>query len=177
MTSIKKQRGATLIISLIMLVVVTVLVLYSIRAGNTNLRIAGNMQVQAEAYAATEIGIEKTIEQIKATDLISMIPSQTIPVTLNGLQYNVVAAAPGKCLMEVTVLNESLKDTPEDRPCIAEVGGDFMLDDKGKPISKPSECKNQLWELRADVTEAMSGAKLSQVQGLTIRVPATVNCS
>lgn len=177
MTSAKKQQGATLIISLIMLMVVTMLVVYSMRSGNTNLRIAGNMQFQAEAYAATEVGIEQLIEQIRATDLISKIPAQTIPVSLNGLQYNVQAAAPGKCLMEVTVLNDSLKDTPEDQPCRSEIGKDIILGFDGKPITAPSECKNQLWELRADVIDSMSGARLTQIQGLTVRVPATVNCS
>ena len=56
-----KQNGATLITALIMLVVLTLLVLSSIRASNSNLRIAGNMQMQEEAAAAVQQAIEKAI--------------------------------------------------------------------------------------------------------------------
>jgi len=57
-----RQQGITLIVSLIMLVVVTLLAVYAIRASNTNLRIAGNSQVQAEAEAATDVAIAQVIE-------------------------------------------------------------------------------------------------------------------
>lgn len=176
--TLKRQRGATLIISMIMLMVITLLVVYSVRSGNTNLRIAGNMQFQAEAFAATEAGIEKIIEQVRVTDLISTITTQTIPVTLNGLTYNVVTAPLGSCMMEVAVLNQDLKPTvPEDVPCFESIDQDRALTSTGKLAQTLSACKNQLWEVSASVTENLSGASMTQVQGLTIRVPATVNCS
>ncbi|MGH8830136.1 MAG: pilus assembly PilX family protein, partial [Polaromonas sp.] len=63
-----KQQGATLLVGMIMMVVLTLLVVFSLRSGNTNLRIAGNMQTQAEAAAATQQVIEQVIEQIKVTE-------------------------------------------------------------------------------------------------------------
>lgn len=178
MRSQKKQRGSTLIVGIIMLIVITLLVVYSIRSGNINLRIAGNMQFQAEAFAATQQGVERVIDQIRTTDLIASIPAQTIPVTVNGLTYNVQTAPMTKCLMDVPVLNTSLN------PAIAEDAACFENPDTDRPVgadglltTTQSACKNQVWEVQANVTETMSGASMTQVQGVAIRVPSTVTCS
>ncbi len=178
MMSARKQQGSSLIISLIMLVVVTLLVVYSIRAGNTNLRIAGNMQFQAEALAATQQGIEQVIEQIRVTDLISAIPAQTLPVTINGLTYNVQMAPMNKCLLDVPVLNSSLNPSlAEDVACFENPDTDRPIGADGLITTTQSACKNQAWEVQANVIEPMSGASLTQVQGVAIRVPSTVTCS
>lgn len=175
----KKQRGVSLIVSLIMLVVVTLLVVYASRAVNTNLRIAGNMQFQAEAYAATQQGVERVIDQIRTTDLIASIPAQTIPITINGLTYNVQTTPMNKCLLDVPVLNTALNPTvAEDVACFENVdGGDRPVGADGLLTATPSACKNQVWEVQANVTETMSGASMTQVQGIAIRVPSTVTCS
>lgn len=57
----KRQSGATLITALIMLIVLTLLVVSGIRSSNTNLRIAGNMQMQEEAAAAAQQAIERVV--------------------------------------------------------------------------------------------------------------------
>lgn len=57
----KRQTGATLITALIMLIVLTLLVVSGIRSSSTNLRIAGNMQMQEEATAAAQQAIENVI--------------------------------------------------------------------------------------------------------------------
>lgn len=177
MNSRRKQQGATLVISLIMLMVVTVLVVYSMRSGNTNLRIAGNMQYQAESAMATQQVIEQLIEQIKVTDNIDSIPAQTIPVTMGGVTYSVVTTPMNKCLMEVPILNSELNPAvAEDVPCFENPDMDAAIKADGTLTTKPSACKNQLWEIQADVTEATSGAKVTQVQGLALRANAIVTC-
>ncbi len=178
MTSPKQQRGSTLIVGIIMLIVITLLVVYSIRAGNTNLRIAGNMQFQAEAFAATQQGVERVIDQIRTTDLIASIPAQTIPVTINGLTYNVQTSPMTKCLMDVPVLNTSLNPAiAEDVACFENPDTDRPVGADGLLATTQSACKNQVWEVQANVTETMSGASMTQVQGVAIRVPSTVSCS
>jgi len=102
-----KQKGATLLVGMIMLVVLTLLVVFAIRSGNTNLKIAGNMQAQTEVSAATQQAIERVIEQIKlpATD-ISQIKAQTFTIPAGNASYTVtVQAMSDKCLVEVPVLN------------------------------------------------------------------------
>lgn len=179
MNSLKKhkEKGSVLLVSMIMLVVLTLLVVFAIRSGNTNLRIAGNMQSQAEAAAATQQVIEHVIEQIKVTDNIGSIPAQTVPVSMAGATYNVVTTPMNKCLMEVPILNTALNPSvAEDVPCFENPDADQAIKADGSMTTKPSACKSQLWEIQADVTETTSGAKVTQVQGLTLRAPATVTC-
>lgn len=177
MNSRKQQQGATLVISLIMLMVVTMLVVYSIRSGNTNLRIAGNMQSQSEAFVATQQAIEKVIEQIKVTDNIGSITGATVPVSMGGVTYNVVTSPMNKCLMEVPILNDALNPSvAEDMPCFENPDIDAAIKADGTLTTKPSACKNQLWEIQADVTDSASGAKVTQVQGLALRASAITTC-
>ena len=177
MTLPTRQEGATLVVSMIMLVVLTVLVVFSIRSGNTNLRIAGNMQHQAEAFMAAQQGIEQVIEQVKATDNIALIAAQTISAPMGGVTYSVAMAPMNKCIMEVPVLNEELDTSnADDVPCIESMDDDRAIRADGSLTTKLSACKNQLWEIQADVTETISGTKLTQVQGISLRAPATGIC-
>jgi Tfp pilus assembly protein PilX len=57
----QSQRGVTLVIALIFLVVITLIVVSAIKSTNVNSKIAGNMQVQREAEAATQQAIEAVI--------------------------------------------------------------------------------------------------------------------
>lgn len=173
-----KEKGAILLVSMIMLVVLTLLVVFAIRSGNTNLRIAGNMQSQAEATAVTQQVIEQVIEQIKVTENIALIAAQSVPVSVGAVTYNVaVAAMASKCVFEIPVLNSALNPAnANDLPCFESPDVDKAITAGGTLTSKPSACKTQQWEIEAGVTDGASGAKVTQVQGITIRVPATVTC-
>lgn len=70
------QRGATLLVSLIMLVVLTLFVISAINLTNVNLRIVGNMQIQKEIQAAAQQGIEKVIST-------SAMSTDDVPVDIN----------------------------------------------------------------------------------------------
>lgn len=180
MSSLKKhkEKGAVLLVSMIMLVVLTLLVVFAIRSGNTNLRIAGNMQSQAEAAAVTQQVIEQVIEQIKVTENLALIPAQSVPVPVGAVTYNVaVAAMNNKCVFETPVLNSALNPAnANDVPCFESPDEDKAITAGGTLTSKPSACKQQQWDIEAGVTDGASGAKVTQVQGITIRVPATVTC-
>lgn len=179
MNSLKKhkQKGATLLVSMIMLIVLTLLVVYAIRSGNTNLRIAGNMQAQAEASAATQQVIEKVIEQIKVTENLALIPGQTVTVSVGAATYTVKVEPMNKCVFDAPVLNASLNpENLNDQPCFETADGDVQYDSAGNAIPKPPACKKQQWDIEAGVTDSATGAKVNQVQGITVRVPATVHC-
>lgn len=176
----RQQAGATLVMGMVMLTLVTLLVVYAIRAGNTNLRIAGNMQTQTEAQWAAQQAIEQLIEQIRAVDSMSLIPAQTITVNSAGATYAVSTLSlgtPGACLMEVPVVNADLDPTrAEDVQCFESQDADKAIRADGTLSTAPSACKQQHWELQASVNDPTSGAQVTQVQGISIRVPATVSC-
>lgn len=175
-----KQKGATLLVGMIMLVVLTLLVVFAIRSGNTNLRIAGNIQAQTEVSAATQQAIEQVIEEIKlpATD-ISQIKAQTLIVPVGNTSYRVdVKAMSDKCIIEVDVDNIELDPSnANDVPCFESPDEDKAIKAGGTTMtSKPSACKTQQWEIEAGVSDAVTGTNATQVQGISIRVPATVTC-
>lgn len=55
------QRGATLVVGLIMLVLITLMVTTAFTLSTTNLKSVGNMQLRNEAVAAGNIAIEKVL--------------------------------------------------------------------------------------------------------------------
>jgi len=57
----RHQRGATLIITLVLMLLVGLAAMSSISGSERNLQIAGNMQVRNEALAASQALIEQTI--------------------------------------------------------------------------------------------------------------------
>lgn len=173
------QAGATLIVSMIMLVALTLLVVFAIRSANTNLRIAGNTQAQTEASAATQEAIEQTVERIIAVDDPSAIAEQTINVAMGAKTYTVTVAPMNTCLLEVPIDSSELDPTTKenDVPCIGEgTKGDDPMMPGGEAPPKRSECKTQQWEINARVDDGLTGARVEQVQGITIRVPTTVSC-
>lgn len=180
MRSVQQQKGATLVVSMIMLMVLTVLVVYSIRSGNTNLRIAGNMQRQAEALTATQQVIEQVIEQIKTVDNMALIPAQNVAVTNAGATYSVATnslGTAGACILQVNVSNAELNPSnPDDVTCFESQDTDRAITSSGTMSTTLSACKQQHWEIQASVNDTVSGTQLTQVQGITIRVPGTVAC-
>ncbi len=172
-----KQQGATLLVGMIMMVVLTLLVVFSLRSGNTNLRIAGNMQTQAEAAAATQQVIEQVIGQIKVTEDLSLIAAQSVPVVMGNVTYTVAVLAMNMCVMERPVLNsELITSNANDVACFESADSDKAIKADGTLTTKPSACKSQQWDIEAGVTDGTSGTKVTQVQGISIRVPSTVSC-
>ena len=98
MSTKNRQRGATLIVGLIMLIALTLLVVSAIRSGTTNLRIAGNTQIQEEAKAAAQ----QAIEQYISTNLLNATLIRRTP-TETALQQSPLSYV---SLLSSTVLSE-----------------------------------------------------------------------
>jgi hypothetical protein len=162
----ERQRGATLLVALIMLVVLTLFVVSAISSSNTNLRIAGNMQIQNESAAAAQQAIEQVISSIAFT---TSTTAQNIPVDVNndGTAEYTVTVQP-VCLSSVPIRNSELDpNNPSDLSCM---GSGF-----GQPISM---CYKQQWDIQATVRDS-HGASVAepQHQGVFVRVPADTACS
>ncbi|MGQ0750848.1 MAG: pilus assembly PilX family protein [Betaproteobacteria bacterium] len=91
----QRQRGATLVIALIMLVVLTLFAVTGFNLSSVNLRIAGNYQDQKYLESLAQQAIEQVIST--ATPFSLTPAAQTI--TISG--YNVSVTAP-KCNYYVT---------------------------------------------------------------------------
>ena len=172
-----RQSGITLIVSLIMLIVLTLLVVSAIRFGNINLKVANNSQVDVEAQAAAQIGLEKMLSAIDAADKpdsVSALTGQSI--STGGASYTVNVAKP-TCIMSRYVLSTELNPgKTSDRVCFGGGDHDPMVDPNGKLIPQPTECKSQQWEMTSTLSDAGSGANTTLVQGISARVSLEVQC-
>jgi type IV pilus assembly protein PilX len=63
-----RQRGAALIVGLMMLVVVTLLAVTAVSTSNTELIMAGNEQFRERAFQAAEAGIETAYRKLRSGD-------------------------------------------------------------------------------------------------------------
>lgn len=91
LVSIQKQRGvATILVSMIMLILITLMVITAFTLSTTNLKAVGNMQMREEATNAAQKFIEQTIDGPfwESTSTISA----TLPIGESN--YNVDIAAP-----------------------------------------------------------------------------------
>ncbi len=95
MISIKRQRGAVLVVSLIMLVVMTMLAVSSINTSTVNLRIVDNMQSQQVTEAAVNDVLEQVMSNIDYFDTSTTTPSFTVNgMTVNVTQRTCIDTAP-----------------------------------------------------------------------------------
>lgn len=145
------QRGATLLVSLVMLVVLTLFAVSGFNLSSVNLRIVANFQQQKEIEAAAQQAIEQLISTSSA---FSLTPAAST-VCVNGAAgtclggHNVSLTAP-VCNYAITARGYTKKIgelTPEDTD----------------------------WEVRASATDAVTGANAVVVQGVRIRLLAG-NC-
>jgi hypothetical protein len=108
--SAKRQSGASLLISLIMLVVLTLMAVSSMNLNNTSLKIVGNMQSQKALDYATQEAIATTLSSF----VNFSVPVPTPPaMTVDG--YTVTVSTP-VCKKSVLAFGYQFDDplAPED---------------------------------------------------------------
>lgn len=173
-----RQSGITLVMSLIMLIVLTLLVVSAVRFGNINLKIAGNAQTEAEATAATQVGIEQTLQKVKdpATDPSTVLAQPALAVSTGGASYTVNVAKP-TCVLTKNIKNVELDPTNnDDRLCFGSADPDSLVGSDGKLLAAPTSCKGQQWDIAATTQDAATGAQVAMLQGVSLRVSAEVQC-
>jgi Tfp pilus assembly protein PilV len=168
----QRQRGISLILGLIMLILMTLLAISAFQASNTNLRLAGNMQVRQETLAAAQTAIERVLSTPAFVDPTTPPAAATVP--LNGVSYTVNFTPAPACRSVVDIPSEDLVPTnPDDFVCIPSAAlpgsgsGIFLA---GGPPTAPSYCSNTRWAVSADVADASSGAHTTLEQGVAIRI-------
>jgi hypothetical protein len=110
MNSVNRQAGASLVISLVMLVVLTLMAVSSMNLNNTSLKIVGNMQSQKALDNAAQEGIATLLSTFSTFAL----PVPTPPtMTVNG--FPVTAPIP-VCKKSVLAFGYQFDDplAPED---------------------------------------------------------------
>jgi len=143
----QSQRGATLLVTLIMLVVLTLFAVTAFNLSSVNLRIVGNFQQQRETEAAVQQALAQVLSSVALFEAPAVknlcIPGGTTPpcaanqhnITIDRPRCNYTTAARGytKILGQLT---------PEDTN----------------------------WDVRASYTDALTNARAGIVQGVAVRM-------
>jgi len=186
----RSQRGVTLVVGMIMLVLITLLVLASFHLGRNNLEIVGNAQQRNEALAAAQ----QTIEAAVDSPLLTSSPGSIFPTpcagwTGNTLCYDVnadgtndvvvqILPAPTCVKSQIIPLTSLSLTDPNDQPCRQQVQQCFGQEGCS---NINSNCANSLWDIRAvaqnlapnGTSAANQGPTAVVNQGIAKRVMAT----
>lgn len=176
---IHRQQGLTLLVSMIMLIVLTLLVVSAIRFGNVNLRIANNTQAKAEATAAANVALEQVLDTAKAAANLDQVNvgGKSYTVKTGGATYTVNTSKP-TCNLTRPVTNAELNpNDAADQKCFESQDQDKAITANNSTTTAPSACNSQLWSVQADVDDGFTGARVTSVQGFSVRVSAQTTCN
>lgn len=173
-----RQRGMTLIMALIMLVVLTLLALTSFNLGKSNLQVVSNMQQRDEAIAAAHEVIEETLSSTAFFETPEKILSKpcgeanTTCVDTNGDgKDDIKVTLPKPTCVKVAPIKQAELNlaASEDQLCAQSENQAFGV---AGAATGNSACANSVWDLHAIATEIDSAASVEVVQGVAVRVPA-----
>lgn len=145
------QRGATLVVGLIMLVLITLMVTTAFVLSNGNLKAVGNMQFRDEAIAAANLAIEQVI----STDFTAA------PVALNDFGVDIDQDGKPDYFVDVNV--------PQCVKGVAAPPDPASLSGVESGLKGLSDF-NTVWEIRAQVNDATTGAAVTVWQGVRKRM-------
>lgn len=142
------QRGATLIIGLIMIVLITLIVVSSSALSTSNLKSVGNMQVREEASAAANQAVETLI----SSPFTSALGAQTFAVDINkdGVNDYSVAVAVPTCIRALKVASAAPSDV------------------ELPPEMSSGSVWGTEWDIDATVADPASGAAVRVRQGVRV---------
>lgn len=156
LTSRHAQRGVTLFVGMIMLVLITLMVTTAFTLSNTNLKAVGNMQAKDEAIAAANVAIE----QVLSSPFTDTPTAEEINVDINndGTTDYVVSIAKPHCI------RASIYTTN------AAVISSVTL---GAAMSPTTTFDwSTLWEIEAKVHDPRSGAETTVRTGTRVLLQA-----
>ena len=188
-----RQQGATLLLVLIMLIMLTLFAVSAMNTGTMNLKVVGNQQVRAEALDTSQVLIDKVISSTQFIDspanaLANPCNGQanTYCVDVNGdgiYDYTATLDPKPACVQAraLKVGELKLKDAfgkfdpaAEDVACLqAQAQGAFGV--AGAAGAGDSLCAGTVWEITAKTlatgtTTANSTVNMTTTQGVAVRV-------
>ena len=160
------QRGTTLLIGLIMLVLLTLIGVSSINSSTSNLKVVGNMQYQQEVLGAAQASINKVLSKGSYFSDPSTAPtSDTVDVTGDGAADYTVALTPPCIVATKDILVSELSLTnADDLLCLSSAtlkNAGVMGQHTGAAVS---DCAWVTWRVSASVNDTSTKAKVSLVE-------------
>jgi Tfp pilus assembly protein PilX len=172
-----RQRGMTLLVGLVMLVLLMLMAVSAFNLSRTNTAVTGNMQNKMEAINAAMQATEQTISSTQFIDT----PNNAVPgscgvnrvcVDVNGDgNSDVVVTLDPPCIKKIQVIKNANLDmtNPDDAACA--LGVSQSLGVAGSATGN-SLCANSVWEITANASDSVTQARSTVVTGVAVRVAA-----
>lgn len=170
------QRGATLIVTLIFLMVMSLLSVTLFNITSTNTRITGNAQVRNEALAAAQVALASTISDTQFATNPALIAATPFTVDVDGdgrMDYSVKRDPQPRCNKVKTLkANELDPAIPADLACMGSAAASNSGIDSALTGSSTGDsmCANSEWNIRASVSDPASHVEVAINQGVSLRV-------
>ena len=186
--AMRRESGATLMVTLIMLIMLTLFAISAMNTSLMNLRMTGNMQARTEALDATQRIIETAISTTRFIEFPADVivgpcsGANTVCTDLNGdgVFELVTALNPNPACVQAKVTKVSeltiVGPTSQDVACLqAQQQGTFGV--IGAATMGDSLCGQTTWNITAQTTTfgvpvAQSDVNYTAVQGIGVRVRA-----
>lgn len=171
----RKQKGSTLLVALIMLMLLTLIAISAMNSTTSSIQVVGNAQFREEAGAAAQQGIESII----SSNFTISPAASTVPVTFGVATYTAAVETP-TCISSIGLTNSALDPTnANDAPCLSSgsATNTGLISASGVSLgTAQSWCYDQKWDIRATVADTNTGANTAVHQGVSMRVPAGTVC-
>lgn len=143
----QSQRGITLLVGLIMLILITLMVTSAFTLSTTNLKSVGNMQAKDEAIAAAN----QAIEQVLSSPFTTSPSAEEINVDINndGTTDYVASIAIPTCV-RASIETAAVKTSGT------------------LPLMSTVNTYNTIWDIEATVEDAKTGAKTTVQAGTRV---------
>jgi Tfp pilus assembly protein PilX len=178
-SSVQQQRGMTLLIGLIMLLLLIMSGLAAFQLGRNNSVATANVQYRMETTAAAAAAVEDAISSANFIANPSAAMSgagcatntnnkNCYDVTGDGTPDIIVQLTPAPCIKKVQAVKNSAITDPSDG-CIAGAKQNMGLEGSANDNSL---CSETLWEITAVATDAVTSANSTVTSGVTVRIAA-----
>lgn len=142
-----RQQGATLVIALIMLVIITLFAVTMVRLSNSSMQVVGNMQVQRSLEASAQQSIENKISSVTF--------------------FNDAVDGVGQFASNAAYVDTTVNLTPvriQKPACVGQKPA------TGYTLGSPLTPQDNVFEVKATATDSVTGAAVELVQGFKIRM-------
>jgi hypothetical protein len=197
--SSQAQRGSTLLVVMIFLLLFGIMAASSFRGSLTSAKAIGNMQWRNEAIAAANDAIDRLLSTADfatntktTTDAVNGAPFQVdingdgvndIAVNLPVVTQDGVARAGPRCSRSTPIPSTALDPSlPADLGCFGSasssssglgVATGATGTGTGTVQQSPSLCSDTEWSIRVRAIDAVTNTTVDVVQGVGVRVPTT----
>jgi hypothetical protein len=180
------QHGATLLVTMIMLIMLTLFAISAMNTSTVNLIMVGNMQARTEALDATQATIDSVISTTQFVEtptnaIAGCAGPNSVCTDLNGdgnPEYVTTLTPAPQCVQARAIRTDELNpDIQDDLACFVQQNPGLAAI-SGATTAGQSLCGQTVWEitartLAAGTTVATSTVNVTATQGVGVRIKAT----